>query len=350
MALVGIGLALAIAPSIVAQPGKLHRVVAVGDLHGDFEAWRAIACAAGLVDKRGRWTGGAAVLVQTGDVVDRGPDGLKIIEDLMRLQREAQRAHGQIVALVGNHEAMNLTGDLRYVSPADYAAYANGQSERLREQTYQANKAKIEAAYGARDPKATPEAIKVMWRQATPPGFLEHQVAWAPDGKIGRWIVGNPAVAQIDGSLFVHGGISPAFAHMPLAEINRQVAAALAAANTAPEAIINDPAGPLWHRGLAAKDGPGDEASPASAATAPPPPSVSEQLDVLLSAFGAKRIVIAHTPILSGIAVLNGGRLIRIDTGISAVFGGTLSYLDIIDGNPVAHIVARPTPGRKGTD
>ena len=74
-----------------------------------------------LVDDNGRWIGGDTVLVQTGDVVDRGPDSLKIIQDLMRLQREAPRAHGQVIALVGNHEAMNLTGDLRYVSAGDYA-------------------------------------------------------------------------------------------------------------------------------------------------------------------------------------------------------------------------------------
>ena len=68
----------------------MHRIVAVGDLHGDFSAWRDIARAAQLVDDEGRWIGGDTVLVQTGDVVDRGPDSLKIIQDLMRLQHEAR--------------------------------------------------------------------------------------------------------------------------------------------------------------------------------------------------------------------------------------------------------------------
>jgi len=326
----------------------VHRIVAVGDLHGDFAAWRAIAQAAGLVDGKGRWTGGATVFVQTGDVVDRGPDGLKIIEDLMRLQREAARAHGRVVTLVGNHEAMNMTGDLRYVSAADFAAYADANSERVRQQTYEANKAQLEAIYRQKDPAMTSEAVKAAWLAATPPGALEHQVAWRPDGPIGRWVVSNPAVALIDGNLFLHGGVSPAYAHVPLDEINRQVAAALAAQAAAPGAIINDPAGPLWYRGLVVRETP-PAAADAGAASAPAPPSVAEQLDVLLPAFGARRIVIGHTPILSGIAIEEGGRLVRIDTGISAVFGGKLTYLEILDGNLVPHDVARPDPAQKGT-
>ena len=113
--------ALALAMPAAAAPPPLHRIVAVGDLHGDFAAWRDIARAAQLVDSDGGWIGGDTVLVQTGDAVDRGPDSLRIVQDLMRLQREAPRAKGLVIALVGNHEAMNVTGDFRYVSAGDYA-------------------------------------------------------------------------------------------------------------------------------------------------------------------------------------------------------------------------------------
>src|ERR1044072_163009 len=98
------------------------RIVAVGDLHGDYDAWEAIAQAAGLVDAKGNGSGGSTVLVQMGDVADRGPDSLKIIRQLMKLQREARSKGGQVIALVGNHEAMNMTRDLRYVHPGEYAA------------------------------------------------------------------------------------------------------------------------------------------------------------------------------------------------------------------------------------
>jgi hypothetical protein len=270
----------------------------------------------------------------------------------MRLQREAGRARGRVVALVGNHEAMNMTGDLRYVSAADFAAYADGNSERVRQKTYEANKAQLEAAYRQKNPAMTSESIKAAWLAATPPGALEHRAAWSPTGRIGRWVVGNPAVALIDGNLFLHGGISPAYAHLTVDEINRQVAAAFAAQATAPEAIINDPAGPLWYRGLLmrAPETPGAPdagASGAPAPSTPPMPSVAEQLNEVLAAFGAKRMVIGHTPILSGIAVLEGGRLVRIDTGISSAYGGKLTYLEIIDGAVTPHVVARPDPAKK---
>jgi hypothetical protein len=333
-------------------PAAVQRIVAVGDLHGDFAAWRAITEAAGLTDRRGRWTGGKTVLVQTGDVVDRGPDGLKIVEDLMRLQREAARARGRVVTLVGNHEAMNMTGDLRYVTAADFAAYADSKSERLRQKTYEANKVQIEASFRQKDPAMTSEAIKVAWLAATPPGVLEHQAAWSPTGRIGRWVVGNPAVALIDGNLFLHGGIGLAYAHLTVDEINRQVAAALTMQATAPEAIINDPAGPLWYRGLVMPEpetpaAPDAEASVAPAPSTLPPPSVAEQLDQVLAAFGARRMVIGHTPILSGIAMLEGDRLVRIDTGISSAYGGVLTYLEILDGTLTTHVVARPDPAKE---
>jgi hypothetical protein len=329
--LLGILAALVIAAPAAAQPSTIHRIVAIGDLHGDFEAWRAIARAAGLIDARGRWIGGETVLVQIGDVPDRGPDSLRIIDDLMRLQREAPRKRGRVVALVGNHEAMNMTGDLRYVSAGEYAAFAGRKSRRLRDDVFTRNREQIEAAYRRGDPAMTAEAIRDAWLSKTPLGLLEHQAAWSPKGRIGSWVVRNPAVVLIDGALFVHGGLCAGYAGLPLAEINRQVAAALTAGATASDAIINDEAGPLWCRRLAA-----------SSNTA-----LAEQLDLLLTAYGARRIVIGHTPVLSGIAVLEGGRLARIDTGISSAYGGKLTYLEILQGDLVPHVVERPAPGQR---
>src|SRR5438045_2742433 len=89
-------LAAAIGPVAAPAEPSAERVVAIGDLHGDHDAWIAIARSAGIVDAKGHWSGGHSVLVQLGDIVDRAPDSLAIIRDLMRLEREAARRGGRV--------------------------------------------------------------------------------------------------------------------------------------------------------------------------------------------------------------------------------------------------------------
>jgi len=334
-------------PSQAPRPPEARRIIAIGDLHGDCSAWRDIARAAGLFDARNRWAGGRTILVQNGDITDRGPDSLKIIHDLQRLQREAARAGGRVMVLVGNHEAMNVTGDLRYVHPGEYAAFRDRDSASRRASVYAANRAAIETAARAQNPALTPEQVRDAWLKATPLGMIEHQTAWRPAGELGKWTIGNPAVIMVGDSLFVHGGISSAYVQLSIDEINRRVAAALAAGETADESIINDPVGPLWYRGLISRDK-GDEGGsgrrepgPPRAGQLPPRPSIEVEIDQILRAYGARRIVIAHTPILSGISVSQDGKLIRIDTGISKYYGGTLSYLEINGDQVTPHTVSR---------
>ncbi|HVM37475.1 MAG TPA: metallophosphoesterase [Sphingomicrobium sp.] len=319
-----------------------QRIVAVGDLHGDYEAWRAIARAARLVDARGRWAGGNAILVQTGDITDRGPDSLRIIRELMQLQRAAPRKGGRVVVLVGNHEAMNMTGDLRYVHPGEYAAFADRRSAERRERAFAALRTRLEAAYRARTPAMSSEAIKAAWMAETPLGKIEHQQAWSPSGELGRWTIANPAVARIGDSLFVHGGISMRYAAMPLEQINRAVAAALAAQDEAPTSIINDEFGPLWYRGLVIRG-----KAPAAQPGAAPYPTVDQEIAAALAAYDVRRMVVGHTPTPAGIQISNGGRLVRIDTGISRAYGGTLSYLEIVGGTPIARQLARSSAGQR---
>ena len=318
------------------------RIVAVGDLHGDYDAWEAVARGAGVVDAKGRWAGGSTVLVQMGDVADRGPDSLKIIHQLMKLQREARSKGGQVIALVGNHEAMNMTRDLRYVHPGEYLAFADRDSEARRNRIYEANRTAIEAAYRARDPKMTAEAIRAAWIKETPLGMLEHQSAWGPAGEVGKWVIGNPAVAKVGDSLFVHGGISAKYATMSLGDINLAVATALKRRDESPTSIINDGAGPLWYRGLVTRE-PSDEATvapvPAGAAV---PLTIDQEIDLVLNHFRVKRIVVGHTPSLQGIISNPGGTLWRTDSAISRAYNGKLTYLEIVGDRATSHEVTRP--------
>ena len=94
-----------------------HRLVAIGDLHGDLAAARGALRAAGAIDDADRWIGGDLVVVQTGDVLDRGDGESKILDLLARLDGEARAAGGALIQLLGNHELMNAAGDFRYVTP-----------------------------------------------------------------------------------------------------------------------------------------------------------------------------------------------------------------------------------------
>ena len=327
------------ATAFAAPPG---RIVAVGDLHGDYAAWLTIARAAGVIDAKGRWTGGGTTLVQLGDLTDREPDSLKIIRSLQQLQKQAPRQGGRVVVVLGNHEAMNLVGDLRYTTPGEFAAFADGQSTDRRNRIYEANRAGIEAQFHAKNPALTADQIRQAWIAQTPLGWVEHRLAWSPTGELGRWATANPAVVKIGDTLFVHGGLSAEYAPVGIAEINRRVAAAMAKADDGPTSVLFDELGPLWYRGLATRDPRADpDGSAKAGAAAKPRLPIDQELAAVLAATGARRLVIAHTPTLSGISIGYGGRLIRIDTGISRFYGGPLTWLEILGDQLVPHTVPR---------
>lgn len=331
-------LALFTAPAAAQQP---QRIVAVGDLHGDYDVWLAIARAAGLIDPANRWAGGSATLVQLGDVTDRGPDSLKIIRSLQQLQREAPRWGGRVIVVLGNHEAMNVVGDLRYVTPAEFAAFADSRSVARRERVYIANRQKLEAAARAVNPNVRPSEVREQWLAKTPLGWVEHRAAWSPSGALGRWARSNPAVVKIGDTVFAHGGLSAEYAALGIDEMNRRAAAAMARADDTPASILSDPLGPLWYRGLVTRDPKVDPDGAAAAALKPRLPLEAE-LAAVLTATGAKRIVVGHTPNRRGIAIAQGGRLILADTGNSRYYNGQPSYLEIVGDRVTAHAVPRP--------
>src|SRR3974390_863887 len=78
----------------------VSRVVAVGDIHGDFKAFTEVLRSAGIIDTKGRWTGGATHLVQNGDILDRGSESRKVMDLLMSLEKEAAKAGGEVHALI----------------------------------------------------------------------------------------------------------------------------------------------------------------------------------------------------------------------------------------------------------
>ena len=86
-------LATTMAPAAARPEPAPARIVAIGDLHGDHDAWRAIARAAGLTDGSGRWAGGQTVLVQLGD------KNIESVQDLMFTLNSA-KPHQTVTAVV----------------------------------------------------------------------------------------------------------------------------------------------------------------------------------------------------------------------------------------------------------
>jgi hypothetical protein len=111
-------------------------------------------------------------------------------------------------------------------------------------------------------------------------------------------------------------------------------------ADDSPTSVLNDPLGPLWYRGLVTSDSDAN-AERAAAKPAAPPLTSDQELSAVLTAYGAERLVVAHTPSLKGIQITGGGRLARIDTGISRYYGGPLSWLEILGDRMIAHTLAR---------
>src|SRR5262249_12454340 len=106
-----------------AQPARQQRIVAIGDVHGEDDGFGGILQRTHLIDPAKRWAGGNTTLVQTGDILDRGPGARAVMDLLISLQKDAPRQSGRVIVLLGNHEAMNLYGDLRYVTEKDYAQF-----------------------------------------------------------------------------------------------------------------------------------------------------------------------------------------------------------------------------------
>ncbi len=210
-------LVLALLLATAAAAAEPQRIVAVGDVHGDFDALVGILRAAGVLDENLQWTGGKTILVQTGDILDRGSRSRSVMDLLMMLEKQAPKSGGRVVALLGNHEVMNLMGDLRYVTPQEYAAFADAKSEGRRRAAYQEY---IEWRKSRSELAPAGAGFEQEWMQNHPLGFVEHRLAFSAEGKYGRWLRGRAAVARVGDTLFLHGGIHPKLAK-PVEEINR---------------------------------------------------------------------------------------------------------------------------------
>jgi hypothetical protein len=257
----------------VSAPNK--RVIAIADLHGDYDQAVKVLQMANLVDENAKWIGRNDTLVQTGDIVDRGPDVIKLYKMMQRLTKEASAAGGKVIQLLGNHELMNMMEDYRYVTKEDIDTFG---------------------------------------------GLDERKKAFTLEGWVGKYLRNLGITAIVDDTVYAHGGISPKWALVGVEKINQDTVADLHTM-TIPQlknVEMFRSGGPTWYRGYALD----------------PEPEICRTLNIALKFMKVNRMVLGHTPQRNGkIRTRCGGRIILIDVGISKYMLGNLAALELTPGH-----------------
>ena len=363
----------------LAHAGDPERIVAIGDVHGSIAGLGGILEEANVIDPSGHWIGGSTTLIQQGDLLDRGLHVREVMDLLMRLQREAPKAGGEVICLLGNHEGMNLLGLVRDVNPEIYAAFSDKNSEARRNETFASMSGCLatRAELFGTAPEDAAGPSRDEWIARYPLGKLEYLEALGPDGIYGKWFRSLEITVRRGNTIFVHAGLSPALQGQDPKAINTRVAAELrhfdrfrvtladeglvlptASVNEvtdiaatilaiAPEAegkrgrklralakdldgatgiggwYLVHKDGPLWFRGAAMWD----------------EQENAENIGSVLDQLKVDRMVVGHTVVRGGtINSRFGGRVLIIDTGmLSEVYeGGRASALEIIDDSVTA--------------
>ena len=253
-------------------PSK-RRIIAIGDLHGDWTATLKSLKKAGVINNNMRWIGGDTIVVQIGDQVDKGGRGevnndehseLKIINFLDKLHKEATRTMGAVYSLLGNHEIMNVMGDFTYVSP---------------------------------------KGMKGMG------GSKKRYNRFRPGGDVAKKLAKRNIIMKIGSWVFVHGGILPKYAKKhSINDINLIMRMYLMGhvrigqTSVFHQLFLNNDS-LLWNRTFS-----GDRVN-------------CKVLYSSLQLLDAKYMVVGHTPQENGINSRCKNRIWRIDSMMSEAFG-----------------------------
>ena len=264
--------------TISAQPPAIEpdsfagvtRIIAISDIHGEFDALVDFLTAAGVVDDALHWSWGDGHLVVDGDVFDRGDQVTECLWLFYRLEQEAESAGGRVHFLLGNHETMVLRRDLRYVN----SKYLDGIVRRAR---------------------------------------IYYDELYGPEMQMGRWLRTRNTAIKVNDVLFVHGGLPPRLAEegMSLTRINEMGRANLdlrsyevAFRDSVRAFYGHTSTGPYWYRGYH------------GAQENRYPQATEEDIDATLAVYGVSTIVVGHTEI-DRVESLYGGRVYGIDVPLN---------------------------------
>jgi hypothetical protein len=297
------------------RPFTRH-IVAVGDLHGDYPNALRVLRFSNVIDEFGDWSGEVDCFVQTGDIIDRGDDTIRLFALMDKLRGQAASTDGVVLTHLGNHEWMNAIGDWRYVYPTEVKTFGTASTR----------------------------------QKVISTGFIGR--SWAHNYTTASRLPLHPSLgppntdyssndAYEDGPLshsalsFVHGGLSPTYPGLTpfpsyINALSSSLLSKLQQRNQPPphpphpypgmplgttpeETLMYGADGPVWYRGWAL----GSDKK------------VCKEIEGVLAKTGTRRMIMGHTPDFSGIKSRCGGKIIIIDTGISHAYGGVLSALSI---------------------
>jgi hypothetical protein len=256
---------------------NVPRILAVSDVHGEFDHLVEILTNSGVIDDQCKWTWGDGHLVVLGDVFDRGEKVTECLWLIYRLEMEAERAGGCVHYILGNHELMVLRGDNRYI----HQRYLDGIVKKTR---------------------------------------IEHQDLYGPDMELGRWLRSKHTAVKLNRVVFVHAGLTPLVMNrnLGLGELNQMVRGNIDLRSS--QLAFNQPVkflfggvGPFWYRGYHYEM---EERYPQASVGA---------IDSLLSFYDAQTFVVGHTE-LDQASALYEGRVMAIDVPVEEL-GGFQAFL-----------------------
>jgi diadenosine tetraphosphatase ApaH/serine/threonine PP2A family protein phosphatase len=241
--------------------GKPKKALVISDIEGNFGAFRKLLVANKVIDENFNWTFDDGHVLFVGDFVDRGQHQMEVLWLIYSLEDKAKAAGGYVHYVLGNHEIMNLSGDLRYLDPKYF------------------------------------KAAQLMNKQ-----YVE---LIGDKTEIGRWLRTKNVAEKIGDVLYVHGGISPLVYRIPfdVPMINKLARpfyadSTYAYPNLETDILFGD-GGPFWYRGFYSNRG---------------NPAVELQVDSSLERFSSNHIVTGHTIVADTISMWFNGKVFNTDT------------------------------------
>lgn len=191
-----------------------EKIFAISDIEGDFDKFIQILQRNKVINDSLNWNFQKGHLVLLGDFFDRGDDVTATLWLCYKLEAEAKKAGGQVHFILGNHEQMNLQGNIKYVQPKY---------------------------------KALAQKLNIPYKDF-----------YGKNSELGRWLRSKNSIEIINNILFCHGGISPNFIKNKesIETINKNILKAIEHFDISKEINTNDTfykylnmESPLWYRG-----------------------------------------------------------------------------------------------------